>query len=221
MKTTEIQKQEIIDLISKERLLSYQYSKEDDFSSLIERYLYNIKISEAFYPVLSILEIALRNKIHNAIVIKPDWLLSELQSQDLLFDNEYKILSEACKKLNCKKKRITQGALIAELSFGFWINLCKKSYKPIIWDKQDVFECVFSNFSMKSEMNRIKFISSDLKLILQPRNRIFHHESLINNKLGIQNCYGVIEKILSYISEEYGSLLSEICRFKDVLKQKP
>lgn len=223
MNITDTQSQEFIDFISPERLKSYKLSEQDNFSVLLERYIYNIKISEAFYPILSILEIALRNKIYNAIdkLIKPDWLLSELQSQNLLLDNEYKILVDAARKLQFKHKKITKGALITELSFGFWVNLCKKAYKTIIWDKKGVFEFVFPNFPALNAMDRTKFISSDLKNILQLRNRIFHHETIINNKLGIQNCYNISEKLLSYISTEHIELLRNTSRFKDIIKQKP
>lgn len=223
MNITNTKNQEFIDIISPERLKAYKLSEQDNFSILLNQYIYNIKVSEAFYPILSILEIALRNKIHNAIdkLIKKDWLLLELQSQNILLNNEHKILLDASKKLQFKYKKITKGALITELSFGFWVNLCKKAYKTIIWDKKGVFEIVFPNFPAQNTMDRTKFISSDLKNILQLRNRIFHHETIINNKLGIQNCYNISEKLLSYISIENLKLLQEVSRFNDIIKQKP
>lgn len=132
-----IQKEEFINLISKERLSSYSISPEDNFSILLKRYMYNIKLSETFYPILS------------------------------------------------------------------------------------VFESVFPNFPMPKEMNKIRFISPDLKTILQLRNRIFHHEIIINHPLGIQNCYSIIEKLLSYMSGEYSDILAEVSKFNDIIKQKP
>lgn len=223
MNTKNIQEQEFIDIISKNRLSSYRFNESEPFPVLLEKYLYNIQISEAFYPILSMLEIALRNKIHNAIdsLIKPNWLLIEIQSKELLLDNEHKILLDTSKKLKFKNKKITQGVLISELSLGFWINICKKSYKTVIWDKKGVFEFVFPYFPIKKEMDRIRFVSSDLKNILQLRNRIFHHEIIINHKLGIENCYNIIERVLSYISDDCSNLLSNISRFNVVIKQKP
>jgi len=223
MEITENQKKEFIDIISKERLNSYCITSKDDFSILLENYIYNIKISETFYPILSILEIGLRNRINNAIeaLIRPTWLLLELKSPSLLLQNEHEILLKAAKKLSFKSKNLTKGALIAELSFGFWVNLCKKPYKTVFWDKKGFFDFVFPYFPPSNEMNRIKFISSDLKNILQLRNRIFHHEIIINHKLGVQNCYNIIEKVLFYISKEYTDLLINSSRFKEIIKQKP
>lgn len=226
MNITDTQKQEFTDIISKERLNSYNLLPEDDFTVLLKRYIYNIKVSETFYPILSILEIALRNKIHNTIdnLIKPNWLLSKLKSQDLLSYNEHETLLSATGKLKFKNKNLTKGALIAELSFGFWVNLCKKSYKNRIWDKQNFFSSIFPNFDnhfYTNDWNKTKTIFPELKMILQLRNRIFHHEIIINNKIGLQNCYDIIEKVLFSISEEYSNLLINTCRFNDLIKQKP
>jgi len=106
MNITEIQKQEFIDIVSKERLESYSIMPKDDFTILLNRYVYNIKVSEAFYPILSTLEIALRNRLHNTIdkMIKPNWLLSELITQNVLSYNEREILLGAKRKLNFRNK---------------------------------------------------------------------------------------------------------------------
>ncbi len=223
MNKIDLDNQIFADIVSFERFNSYKLTEKDDVSDILKRYIYNIKISEAFYPILSMLEIALRNRIHNAIdkLIKKDWLLSETHSQNLLLNNERKILLDAAKKIQVKKKELTKGALIAELSFGFWINLCKKAYKTIIWDKKGVFEFVFPDFPIEQEMDRMKFMSADLKNILQLRNRIFHHETIINNKLGVQNCYNIIERILSYVSSEYFGILKSVSNFYTIIKQKP
>jgi len=60
-----------------------------------------------------------------------------------------------------------------------------------------------------------------LKTILQLRNRIFHHEIVINHKLGIENCYDLVEKVLFSLSEAYSNLVIDASRFKSIIKQKP
>ena len=57
----------LIELFSENRLSSYKYSSSDTDSVALERYLYNIELSKSLYPLLSILEIALRNRINEAI----------------------------------------------------------------------------------------------------------------------------------------------------------
>lgn len=65
-------KQELIEVITPIRLSVYG----NDENLSLDNYIYNLKLSEAFYPALSLLEISLRNRICNAIdkIICKDWL---------------------------------------------------------------------------------------------------------------------------------------------------
>lgn len=216
----------IIDNISEDRLSSYKYDSNNSINLIIDRYIYNVQISESFYPVLSALEIALRNRLYNAVASLKgnNWLIEEINTQNILSDNERDILLEAYKKLNVKKKTLTTGAIIAELTFGFWINLCKKSYKNSLWDKQGFFDSVFPDFDgyfSSPTWDKTKVIFPELKEILRLRNRIFHHEIIINNKNGIENCYDKTHRVLYSLSKEYAEIFEKSFRFKDLIKQKP
>ncbi len=177
--------------------------------------------------------------------------MDEINNQKVLFDNERKLLLDAYNKLQYKsfknlnyinkkkpieeqkiekelwkiaKTQVKKGRLIAELTLGFWINLCKKSYKNNLWDKKDFFANVFYNFDnhfITTELDKTKIIFPELKNILNLRNRIFHHEIIINNKIGIENCYDKIEKVLYSLSEEYAKTFIHTFRFKELIKQKP
>ncbi len=228
MSNTDIKTNNFIDIISKERLLSYKYTEEDDLAILYARYVFNIKLSESFYPVLSALEIALRNKLYNAIAkIKgANWLSSEVNTRNVLSEQEREILVKAYNKLANKypSKPISEGKLIAELTFGFWANLCKKSYKNSLWDKQGFFDSVFADFNnyfITNNLDRTKIIFPELKNILILRNRIFHHEIIINNKQGIENIYANLEKVLFSLSRDYADMFKDAFRFDEIIKQKP
>lgn len=217
---------QITENISIDRLSSYKFDDNDDINLILDRYLYNVQVSESFYPILSALEISLRNRLYTAIArLKGnDWLLKEIDKQSILSENERNILLEAYKKLNNKHKSITNGAIIAELTFGFWINLCKKSYKNSLWDKQDFFNNVFPDFDSyfsSPTWDKTKVIFPELKEILRLRNRIFHHEIIINNKNGIENCYDKTHRVLYSLSKDYAEIFENSFRFKDIIKQKP
>ena len=64
---------------------SYKYDINDTDSIALERYLYNIEVSKYLYPLLSILEISLRNRINQAVedTIQKDWLMKELNGQNI------------------------------------------------------------------------------------------------------------------------------------------
>lgn len=216
----------ITENISLDRLSSYRYNDSDDLSLILSRYIYNVQISESFYPIIAALEVALRNRLYNAVAeLKgQNWLLEEINQQIILSDNERNILLEAYKKVKRKHNSPSIGAIIAELTFGFWVNLCKKSYKNSLWDKQDFFSNVFpdfDNYFSSPTWDKTKVIFPELKEILRLRNRIFHHEIIINNKIGIENCYNKTHKVLYSLSKDYAEIFENSFRFKDIIKQKP
>ena len=217
----------ITENISLDRLSSYGFNDNENIETILKRYVYNVRISESFYPLLSAFEIALRNRIYNAICnLKGDnWLFNEINTKNILSDNERNILITAYNKLETRyKKSPKTGSIIAELTLGFWINLCKKSYKNSLWDKEGFFDSVFPEFDeffVSPVLDKTKTIFPLLKEILILRNRIFHHEIIINNKNGIENCYNATYKVLCSLSKEYAKLFISSFRFKELIKQKP
>lgn len=216
-------KEKLVNLFSKNRLSSYLLNVNDDYSVALERYLYNIEVSKALYPILSLLEVSLRNRINLAIdtIIEQDWILKELQNQNILLDGEFKKLQEAGQKLIKKgHKNFSKDDLIAELSLGFWIYLCGKKYKNTLWHKAGFFKTVFADYPNFSEFDKLGKVFPLLHLMLKLRNRIFHHEIIINYPYGIINCYNDLRKLLGYISQDGLSYLDKICDFNDVVKMK-
>ena len=222
---TNVLEEKLTDLFSSSRLSSYKYDDNDTNAIIIKRYLYNIELSKALYPLLSILEISLRNRINKAVetVIISDWLLKEVNQQNVLLLNEHKKLIEAKQKLiNKGHKNFSKDDLIAELSLGFWIHLCTKRYKTALWHKQRFFRIVFADYPNFAEFDKLSRIFPLLQLMLKIRNRVFHHEIIINHPYGIENCYNDLRKLLGYISKDGLIYLDKICDFKEIIqKQKP
>lgn len=216
----------IIENISVDRLSSYKFNDNDNSDLILRRYIYNIQIAESFYPLLAALEISLRNRLYMAIInLKGEnWLLNEITSSNMLLVNERKILLDVYNKIKRKYTNISETSIIAELTFGFWINLCKKAYKNTLWDKQGFFDKIFPDFDKhfnSPTWDKTKVVFPILKEILRLRNRIFHHEIIINNKNGIENMYEQTKRTLYSLSEEYAKIFETSFRFSDVIKQKP
>lgn len=212
--------QELIDTITPVRLKAYG---DDSNDILLEKYIYNLKISESLYPALSLLEVTLRNKICYAIeaLICKDWLINELNHQNLLLDKEYKKLVETADKIEKDGKKVTNDRLISELTFGFWIHLCTKSYKPKFWDKKGFIELVFPNYTVSSNLRNISLIQKDLRDVLKLRNRISHQEIIINGNRTPEESYKLIQTLLHTLSSGMYALLEDISRFNAITKQKP
>ena len=213
-------KNELIEIITPVRLGAYGRDNND---VLLEKYIYNLKLSVAFYPALSLMEVTLRNRICNAIekLICKNWLMQELNIQNILADKEYTKLLESANKIKKAGKKITNDRLISEMTLGFWIHLCTKSYKPKLWDKKGFFESVFPNYANNGELRKIAPIKNDLLAILRLRNRIFHHEIIINGNKTPTEQYQLVLNMLHLLSTGMESLLQDISRFTIIEKQKP
>lgn len=213
----------IVEILTSARLSSYKQQPIDTDEVLLNEYIYNMQLSEALYPALSLLEVTLRNRICNAIetLIKKDWLINELQNRQILGGKEHAKVVEAEKSIIQQGKKVTNDRLIAELTFGFWIHLCTKAYKPKLWDKKGFFESVFPNYVQPSGLRQIAPIQNNLRDILRLRNRIFHHEIIIKGKNSPKYYYQIILDLLHLMSDDIVDLLNKISRFNAISKQKP
>ena len=136
-------------------------------------------------------------------------------------NKEYQKLLDSANKIKKAGKTITNDRLVSEMTLGFWIHLCTKSYKPKLWDKKGFFELVFPNYTNNGQLRKIAPIQNNLLAILRLRNRIFHHEIIISGKLTPQEQYQTIIDMLHLLSNEAELLLQKISRFNDIIKQKP
>lgn len=152
------------------RYLGADHSKE----KAILLYSWNIDLSKSLYPSVQILEVAMRNSLHNA--------LSDYFSTDHWFDGgflhkpEQVIISQAKEKLSKNGKQLTPGRLIAELSFGFWTSLFDIRYEhsQTLWPKLLSRVLPFMPRGKRTRRN----ISRQLNEIRKLRNRIFHYEPI-------------------------------------------
>jgi hypothetical protein len=106
--------------LSQPRFNGYLIHTGNDFSKAYRLYKANVELSEAFYPVLAVLEIALRNAINESLKAHFNdsfWFKNHLPQQFQPF------IAEAEQKIITQHKTITADKIIAELNFGFWNRL--------------------------------------------------------------------------------------------------
>jgi hypothetical protein len=110
-------------MLSAERFESYRKTEVESDDVIFARYQWNAEICEAFYAPLRILEVVLRNSFGHAISVKikdPNWLtgvpqwLREIERNDILKAHRFSV---------ARKRVITQGRVVQEMRFGFWIGL--------------------------------------------------------------------------------------------------
>ena len=175
--------------ISSERFRSY---------SGIDEYLENLVFSKKAYIPLSILEISLKNSINDLLTDKlgENWL----EDKNFLTNDSLRKIDEAKKILFKRAEPISKSKIIAELSFGFWVNLFKKPYEKKLRTKD--IQKIFTNLPPKKEkmINR-EVIYKELNHIRNFRNRVFHYEKVIN-KNNYNQIFDEIDEVLFYFDKE-------------------
>jgi hypothetical protein len=209
-------KKEIIEqIISKERLEPYLRHHNNDLGKAISHYKSNISISEAFYPLLSILEIGLRNSIDFQLTKRfseKNWFeCSEFLKIASSYQKE-KIL-EAKSNIVSQKKEITTGRIISELSFGFWTSLFDARFEMTLWKS---LRLVFRN--CPKQIRKRKTMSSKFNGIRRLRNRIFHHEPISWNLNVLYSYRNAIFEGIEWLDEELMDWISELNHLNKTVK---
>jgi hypothetical protein len=161
-------------LLSTERLSSYIGSSKQE---TIRKYESNTVLAEGLYGVLQGVEIAIRNSIHNTMSIglsRKDWY--GYVSWDTA---ESDALDQAKDKLTRRGKPLSPGNIVAELTFGFWVQLTATKYEKGLW--VPYIHKAFPHI----KTNR-KGLFSRLRRIKDLRNRIAHHERISHFNLRVE-----------------------------------
>jgi hypothetical protein len=141
-----------------------------DVSKALELYEYNVRLSEVLYGLLHGLEVTVRNAEHYALSAgygTPTWYdLAPLSSY------WHDQLTAAKSKPGVAGK---PGKVIAELTFGFWVDLPKMKNHRSLWVNRKL-NAAFPNTRFTRDV-----IHTRLKAIQLLRNRISHHEPVLTS----------------------------------------
>lgn len=202
-------------IISNERLQPYLIHHENNQEKALQHYKSNILVSEAFYPLLSMLEIGLRNSI--------DFQLKKRFNDKNWFENHEFIrivsrfqidrIAEARINILSEKKEITSGKIISELSFGFWTSLFDTKFEMTLWK---TLRLAFPN--CPKEIRKRKTMSSKFNTIRKLRNRIFHHESITWNLDVIQEYEKEILEALEWLNKDLVNWIEGLNHLDNVIE---
>ena len=141
-------------------------------------YAWNIALSQSLYPVLHMLEITLRNNLHQAISIDTgceNWYVSDLI---LKGTHERQMVEVVLQKMYKQNKKVLPEQVITKLNFGFWASLLdvRYEYNQLLWPRllRTVFP--YAPRAMRCRKRLSKLISDIRRL----RNYVFHHEPIWN-----------------------------------------
>lgn len=176
--------------LSPERLAAYACPDDRGEADALARYLWNGALAIALQVSLHALEVTLRNAIYDAsktlvaerfrrrrYVRIDSWLDAE---PTFLMPNERDAVERAKERLGSDRRTWTAGHLVAKLTLGFWVALCRKPYDvsradgPRLWPK--LLPMVFPY--RPPEVDGREALYLRLEEIRELRNRAAHHDPL-------------------------------------------
>ena len=184
----------------------------NDEKRAIKHYQSNIKLAEAFYTSLSVLEVALRNALSRELETmtgRIDWYAVFPNTPGLSNLNRY--VTKASKQIAGRHESITPSKIIAELTLGFWVSLLNTEYELLLWkDLRRAFPY------LEKKNRQRKNVSAPLNRFRAFRNRVFHNESICWNMQRVQEIHEELLLLLGWINKDLPKFLDDFDRFDDV-----
>lgn len=193
----------------------------------IKLYKANIKLSQAFHPLLGLVEVALRNNINNALSAyfnNSDWIIDQkngFMASPTLRGTRFYLKTEVERterKLRQRQINVTSGRIIAEQTFGFWTDLFEPHHFRLIGASP-----IKAFINLPATANR-SMVASKLREIRKFRNRINHNEPIIlylntiDFTLATEIHHSILE-VLNWIDPKLIRWISELDKIKNILAE--
>lgn len=172
------------EFVSKPRLDRYLVSCGNSMERVLKLYEANIKLSQAFYPILNLLETFLRNSINDKLAkyfADSSWIINQKNGfmSNASLAPTFWMRSQVIGAEKYTRGTITSGKIVAEQTFGFWASFFDRRHYKLV--KGHVIHC-FPN--KPSQINKDD-IGNMLRDIREFRNRIYHNEAICFHNITI------------------------------------
>jgi hypothetical protein len=206
--------QKVINHLSRDRFATYLSAAGFDQDRALQLYAWNMRIAASFYPLLSSIEVCLRNQMEPRLseVFGSAWWTNH-EFIDLLGKKGKGIVLRAAADIEKRGKPPTSGRMTAELSFGFWTNMLLPKYEAPLWpDLRTHFPDIPDNLTRPIIQNRCEEVR-DL------RNRISHHEPIFMRDLSAD--YGRSFELLRWLGPAKADWIKPQLETMKILRQRP
>lgn len=171
--------QDIVESLSKKRLDIYKnYMDCSDYNEAIGLYIWNSDLSKEIANIINIIEVSLRNSIHQSYMAftssDENWLVDYFESLDDS-DEGKKRIKEVKSKIS-NKRNTSVNDIISRLHFGFWSAICSDAHLDTnpesleMWPR--MLDSVFPGRNGVSQEDIFRMIRD----ANYTRNRVSHNE---------------------------------------------
>jgi hypothetical protein len=201
-------------IFSNERTQKY-FDLHQNEAKAIRHYLVNLYASEAFYPVLSMFEVALRNSLNRELTSMfntKEWY-TQLHATPKLSNLDREI-TLAINHITKRGEFVNSSKVVAELTLGFWVRVFNAEYEMVLWkDLRRAFP-----FMPKVERQRHN-VSASLNRIRNFRNRVYHNEPIAWNIDYLEEMHIEICSVLAWLNKDLPTFAISVDRVKNVLEK--
>lgn len=164
--------------LSSPRLAPYLASTEGDLNKAIKLHLWNAQLGETLHTPIQSFELLFRNALNNNLT--SDFGLTWYDELFEDFEINFQHQIHAAKDQLAKQGRmpLRASAVIAQFSFGTWVNLLHSRYDRLLWKV-----CLHRAFPNRPQIFSRRLAKESLENIRILRNRIFHHEPIYKRRL--------------------------------------
>jgi hypothetical protein len=221
--------------------LGFRASAGETETTVLARYIYNLALCEAFYPVLHALEIALRNSLDTVLSAHYPAGPASPRAADglpaagcwldatpcLLGSREQEEVRKVKRRLLGERKSVTPHRLIAGLSLGFWAGLLTRryeigpgsSYAPVaggqtaLWPRH--LRAVFPGLPRRHATR--DHVYHVIRGVADLRNQVFHHRPIW--RLPLAELHASATEAIGWMSPELRQVTHAGDRFPDLCRK--
>jgi hypothetical protein len=207
---------QIIKALSHPRMTTYLSATYQNQTKALELYIWNSQVSAALLVPMHIFEILIRNAVAEIFELQFGHQWPWQRSLERTLPQKYR--DELIKAREKRGINNRTSKVIPELTFNFWQQMFVSRYNQQFWKPH--LHSLFPNAPANMPCDQLRgSIFNDLDTIRKLRNRIAHHEPIIN-----QNIYSVmnkIERLTYYRCEVTSSWANQHYQVRNLLLVRP
>ncbi|EFC81767.1 hypothetical protein [Parafrankia sp. EUN1f] len=203
--------------LSAERLSPYEQACDGDVTRAIMLYGWNSSVSAAFYEVLGLLEVVLRNTLHDQLTAwharqhRPgEWWDAPTRTLEARARQD---IADARARIRRNNKTVVPGRIVAELNFGFWRYLLSRRYEATLWTP------ALRHAFPRLRPARRATVYEPVNRLVNLRSRIAHHEPIHNRPL--QQMHADLLRVADYLDTDVHDWIMNQSRVPGLLAGRP
>lgn len=190
----------------------------------LDLYVYNMRLAGAMLGPLSVLEVVVRNAMHEQLsrtYRRTDWWaaprVSLVERQRTTLNDAIRKASRSCAR---RQRTMTPDDVVAATDFGFWCGLVDKGVRgqPLLDYERTLWQPSLRHAFPRNRRGREQ-LHRQLNGLRDLRNRISHHEPIHARNLARDLQEAIL--VISYVSPAVATWVEDRSLLPMILKQQP